>query len=44
MQRVSETLKLTVIVQRRWSFVVKDQCAQLGEFLLRHIPALYRIL
>jgi hypothetical protein len=27
MQRVSEGLKLAVIVERGWSFVVKRQCA-----------------
>jgi len=39
MQRVPETLKLTVIVERGRAFVFKRQCAQNGEFLLGRIPA-----
>lgn len=31
MQRVSEALKLPVVVERGWSLVLKRQCAQKGE-------------
>lgn len=37
-QRVSEALKLTVIVERRWSFAPKCECAQKAELLFGHIP------
>lgn len=32
MQRVSQVLKLPVVVERDWSFVLKRWCVQKGEF------------
>ncbi len=38
MQRLSEILKLSVIVERGPSFLLKRQGAQKSEFFLGHVP------